>query len=442
LDRCTVAVIGLGYVGLPLAVAFGRPGTCLRSGVELQRRVIGYDINAQRLRELQQGLDRTREITPEELQQASRLEFSDVEGRLAEADVVVITVPTPIDGSKRPDLTPLVQASAAVGQALRQRAEAGAQTLPLVIYESTVYPGATEEVCVPILERTSGLTFNQGFAVGYSPERINPGDSEHKLTTIVKVTSGSTPQVAAWVDGFYGSIIQAGTHAAPSLKVAEAAKVIENTQRDLNIALINELALIFHKLGIDTLDVLEAAGSKWNFLPFRPGLVGGHCIGVDPYYLTHKAEQVGYYPEVVLAGRRINDAMGTWAAEQLVLAMARQGLNLQGARVAVLGLSFKENCPDLRNTRVVDAVRGLQGFGLQVEVIDPWVEAAEAQREFGLEVRSSVDGAGPYRGVLAAVAHHQFAQLSTQQWRQMLEPGAVLLDLKGMVPRELGALRL
>ena len=324
LDRCTVAVIGLGYVGLPLAVAFARPTSCLRTGAALQRQVIGFDINAQRLEELRRGLDRTRETTADELQAATLLQFSADPAELARAEVFVVTVPTPIDESKRPDLTPLERASTTVGAALRRRAEAGATTQPVVIDESTVYPGATEEVCVPILERTSGLRCNQDFAVGYSPERINPGDSEHKLTTIVKVTSGSTPQVAAWVDGFYGSIIAAGTHAAPSLKVAEAAKVIENTQRDLNIALVNELALIFKRLGIDTLDVLEAAGSKWNFLPFRPGLVGGHCIGVDPYYLTHKAEQVGYYPEVVLAGRRINDAMGSWAAEQLVLAMARQ----------------------------------------------------------------------------------------------------------------------
>ncbi len=442
LSTCTVAVIGLGYVGLPLAVAFARPGICLRSGQQLHRRVIGFDIQQQRLQELRQGLDRTQESSTEELQAATLLEFSAEKMPLAEADVFVVTVPTPIDGSKRPDLTPLQKASATVGAALRQRAEAGAKTLPLVIYESTVYPGATEEECVPILERESGLRFNQGFAVGYSPERINPGDSEHKLTTIVKVTSGSTPEAASWVDGFYGSIIAAGTHAAPSLRVAEAAKVIENTQRDLNIALVNELALIFHKLGIDTLDVLEAAGSKWNFLPFRPGLVGGHCIGVDPYYLTHKAEQMGYYPEVVLAGRRINDAMGSWAAEQLVLAMARKGLSLQGAKVAVLGLSFKENCPDLRNTRVIDAVRGLEGFGLQVEVIDPWVDAGEAQQQYGITVHPSLEGSGPYRGVLAAVAHHQFTQQTPEQWQELLEPGAVLLDLKGMVPRELGALRL
>ena len=442
LNTCTVAVIGLGYVGLPLALEFAKPQPCHRTGEPLQRRVIGFDINTQRLAELRAGQDRTRESSSAAFEAAVHLQLSDNPADLAQADVWIVTVPTPIDSSKRPDLNPLEMATITVGQALKCRAAAGTRGIPVVIYESTVYPGATEEFCIPILEHSSGLLYHQDFAVGYSPERINPGDSEHKLPAIVKVTSGSTPEVSAWVDGFYGSIIEAGTHAAPSLKVAEAAKVIENTQRDLNIALVNELALIFHKLGIDTLDVLAAAGSKWNFLPFRPGLVGGHCIGVDPYYLTHKAEQVGYYPEVVLAGRRINDAMGTWAAEQLVLAMARKGLSLQGARVAVLGLSFKENCPDLRNTRVIDAVRCLQGFGLQVEVIDPWVEGAEAQREFGLEVRSSLEGVGQYRGVLAAVAHHQFAQLSTQQWQQLLEPGAVLLDLKGMVPRELGALRL
>jgi UDP-N-acetyl-D-galactosamine dehydrogenase len=334
-----------------------------------------------------------------------------------------------------------------IGAALKARAAGGGTTVAVVIYESTVYPGATEEVCVPILERSSGLSFNhpdpqQGFVCGYSPERINPGDSSHKLTTIVKVTSGSTPAAAAWVDGLYGSIIVAGTHRAPSLKVAEAAKVIENTQRDLNIALVNELALIFQRLEIDTLDVLEAAGTKWNFLNFRPGLVGGHCIGVDPYYLTHKAQQVGYYPEVVLAGRRINDGMGRWAADQLVLAMARRGLAQPGAKVAVLGLSFKENCPDVRNTRAVDVVRGLESFGLEVEVFDPWVDPEEAQREYGLAVRLQLEGAGPYRAMVVAVAHREFAQLGAAQWRALLEPGAVVLDLKGVVPRELGAMRL
>jgi UDP-N-acetyl-D-galactosamine dehydrogenase len=312
----------------------------------------------------------------------------------------------------------------------------------VVIYESTVYPGATEEVCVPILERESGLRFNEGFVCGYSPERINPGDNEHKLTTITKVTSGSTPEAAAWVDVFYGSIIEAGTHLAPSLKVAEAAKVIENTQRDLNIALVNELAIIFRQMGIDTLDVLEAAGTKWNFLPFRPGLVGGHCIGVDPYYLTHKAEQLGYHPQVVLAGRRINDGMGRWLAEQLVLGLAERRQPVVGTRVLVLGLSFKENCPDLRNTRVVDVLQALQRYGMQPVLVDPWVDPEEAQREYGLSVLSEIPAEECWSAVVAAVAHRQFAALPAEQWRQLLEPAGVLLDLKGIVPRELGALRL
>ena len=439
LNHCTVAVIGLGYVGLPLAVEFSKPQPCRRTGAPLQRRVIGFDINRQRLEELRQGIDRTNEISLEELQGACYLEFTSDPEKLADADVFVVTVPTPIDSAKRPDLMPLEKASAAVGQALKQRCSAGT---PIVIYESTVYPGATEEVCVPILEGESGLVFNQDFVCGYSPERINPGDTEHKLTTITKVTSGSSPEAAAWVDGFYGSIIQAGTHLAASLKVAEAAKVIENTQRDLNIALVNELAVIFRQLGIDTLDVLEAAGSKWNFLAFRPGLVGGHCIGVDPYYLTHKAEQLGYHPQVVLAGRRINDSMGRWLAEQLVLGLAERRQAVVGTRVLVLGLSFKENCPDLRNTKVVDLIWGLQCYGMEVEVVDPWVDPDEAQREYGLSVRAEIPVGRTYGAVAAAVAHRQYAALSSDAWQNLLKPGGVLLDLKGIVPRELGALRL
>jgi UDP-N-acetyl-D-glucosamine/UDP-N-acetyl-D-galactosamine dehydrogenase len=326
-----------------------------------------------------------------------------------------------------------------VGRALKQRRSA---TTPVVIFESTVYPGTTEEVCVPILERESDLRFNDGFACGYSPERINPGDQEHRLTTIIKVTSGSTPEAAAWVDDFYGSIIKAGTHPAASLKVAEAAKVIENTQRDLNIALVNELAIIFRKLEIDTLDVLEAAGSKWNFLPFRPGLVGGHCIGVDPYYLTHKAEQLGYHPQVVLAGRRINDGMGSWVVEQLVLALARRGMVIAGARVLVLGLSFKENCPDLRNTRVVDVIEALRRYGMEPVVVDPWVDPEEAQRDYGLDVMAEIPPGSSWQGVVVAVAHQQFTGLPAEHWRQLLAANGVLLDLKGIVPRELGALRL
>ena len=452
LFNCPVAMIGLGYVGLPLAVEFAKLQACKRTGSPLKHRVIGLDINSQRLDELRSGHDRTRESSSAELQAAKLLEFTNDQTQLATADVFVVTVPTPIDTAKRPNLTPLEKASTTVGQALKARAElqaqnGQAQTTPLVIYESTVYPGATEEVCVPILEQESGLRFNAtepgaGFMCGYSPERINPGDTEHKLTKIIKVTSGSTAEAAAWVDGFYGSIIEAGTHLAPSIQVAEAAKVIENTQRDLNIALVNELAIIFRQLGIDTLDVLEAASTKWNFLPFRPGLVGGHCIGVDPYYLTHKAEQLGYHPQVVLAGRRINDGMGRWLAEQLVLGLAQRRQPVVGTRVLVLGLSFKENCPDLRNTKVVDLIRGLERYGMEVEVVDPWVDAEEARREYGLGVQAAIPQQGRYGAVVAAVAHRQFTEFTADQWRLLLVSNGVLLDLKGIVPRELGALRL
>jgi len=441
-NTCTVAVIGLGYVGLPLAVEFGRPKACCRTGAPLRRRVIGFDINQQRVRELQAGHDRTHETSSAELDAALLLELTTDQNLLADADVFVVTVPTPIDSAKRPDLTPLEKASATVGRALKARASRGITSMPIVIYESTVYPGATEEVCVPILERESGLAFNHMFCCGYSPERINPGDSEHKLTTITKVTSGSTKEAAAWVDGFYGSIIEAGTHLAPSLKVAEAAKVIENTQRDLNIALVNELALIFSQMEIDTLDVLEAAGTKWNFLPFRPGLVGGHCIGVDPYYLTHKAEQLGYHPQVVLAGRRINDSMGRWFAEQVVLGLAQRRLAVVGTHVLVLGLTFKENCPDLRNTKVVDLIQGLERYGMEVEVVDPWVDPEEARQEYGLDVRTSMSAQRKYGVVVAAVAHQQFVVFTPEQWSQLLAAGGVFLDLKGIIPRELEPLRI
>jgi UDP-N-acetyl-D-galactosamine dehydrogenase len=439
LNSCTVAVIGLGYVGLPLAVELAKPQLCRRTGAALQRRVIGFDINSQRLEELRQGIDRTNETSAEELQAAQLLEFTSDPAQLAEADVFVVTVPTPIDSAKRPNLKPLQKASATVGRALRQRCSA---SRPVVIYESTVYPGATEEVCVPILERESGLAFNEGFCCGYSPERINPGDNEHKLTTITKVTSGSTEQAAAWVDAFYGSIIKAGTHLAASIMVAEAAKVIENTQRDLNIALVNELSIIFRQMGIDTLDVLEAAGTKWNFLPFRPGLVGGHCIGVDPYYLTYKAEQLGYHPQVVLAGRRINDGMGRWVVEQLVLEMARRGLAIKGAKVLVLGLSFKENCPDLRNTRVVDVIAALQRYAMEPVLVDPWVDADEARREYGLTVLAEIPITSTYGAVIAAVAHRQFVGIPEGSWRKLLLDEGVLLDLKGVMPRALQPLRL
>ena len=442
-----MAVIGLGYVGLPLAVALATPGACVRTGVSLERRVIGFDINRRRLEELRQGIDRTNETSAEELGLAQHLEYTSDPERLADADVFVVTVPTPIDSANRPDLTPLENASGMVGRVLKARAAQGTSSTPVVIYESTVYPGATDEVCVPILERESGLRFNaaepgEGFCCGYSPERINPGDQDHRLTTITKVTSGSTPEAADWVDAFYGSIITAGTHQASSLKVAEAAKVIENTQRDLNIALVNELAIIFRQMNIDTLDVLEAAGTKWNFLPFRPGLVGGHCIGVDPYYLTHKAEQLGYHPQVVLAGRRINDGMGRWVVEQLVLEMARRGMVIAGAKVLVLGLSFKENCSDLRNTRVVDVIKALQAYGMEPQVIDPWVDSEQAQRKYGLSVLPVIPSGQCWNSVVLAVAHQQFRELHAEQWQSLITSDGVLVDLKGLVPRQLKALRI
>ncbi len=444
LNNCTVAVIGLGYVGLPLAVEFAKPQNCLRTGSPLRHRVIGFDINTERLNELSSGVDRTNEISKSNLEAATLLEFSSDLTMLAQADVFVVTVPTPIDNAKRPELSPLKTASATVGHALRARNEVSERIgiLPLVIYESTVYPGATEEVCVPILEDESGLKLNEGFFIGYSPERINPGDQEHRLTSITKVTSGSTKEAADWVDALYGSIIKAGTHQASSVKVAEAAKVIENTQRDLNIALVNELAIIFRKMNIDTLDVLEAAGSKWNFLHFRPGLVGGHCIGVDPYYLTHKAEQLGYHPQVVLAGRRINDSMGRWVVEQLVMEMARRRMVIGGSEVLVLGLSFKENCPDLRNTRVVDLIEALRDYGIDPLVVDPWVEPLAAKKEYGLEVKAEPPDKVTFSAVICAVAHQHFTDWSTKRWQSFLQQGGVLVDLKGIIPRKLLPIRL
>jgi UDP-N-acetyl-D-galactosamine dehydrogenase len=445
LFTCTVGLIGLGYVGLPLAIEFARGKPCLRTGTFLRRRVIGFDVNYRRLEDLRAGRDRTCEVTSAELHEAIGLSFTADPAHLAQVDVFVVTVPTPIDTTKRPDLTALEKASVMVGQVLQARHAAGAQAMPVVVYESTVYPGATEEVCVPILETTSGLVLNQGFACGYSPERINPGDTDHKLTAITKVTSGSNPEVAAWVDAFYGSVIAAGTHQAPSIKVAEAAKVIENTQRDLNIALVNELAMIFSRLGIDTLDVLEAAGSKWNFLPFRPGLVGGHCIGVDPYYLTHKAEQVGYHTQVVLAGRRINDGMAEWVVQQFVLELARRQVVIGGARVLVMGLTFKENCPDLRNTRVIDLIKSLKSYGIEPFVVDPWADPSEAKSEYGLCLYSDQALAQlgePFAGLIVAVAHRQFCDSTHPLWQHFAGPKTVIFDLKGIVPRSISTMRL
>lgn len=417
-----LAVIGLGYVGLPLAVEFGK-----------RRAVVGFDINESRIAELREGKDSTQEVEPAELAEAAHLAFTCDPADIADCRIYIVTVPTPIDAHKRPDLTPLIKASETVGKVLKRG--------DIVIYESTVYPGATEEDCVPVLERVSGLTFNRDFFCGYSPERINPGDKEHRLPTIRKVTSGSTPEVADTVDALYGEIITAGTHKAPSIKVAEAAKVIENTQRDLNIALINELAIIFNKMGIDTLSVLEAAGTKWNFLPFRPGLVGGHCIGVDPYYLTHKAEAIGYHPHVILAGRRINDGMGQFVADTLVREMLKRRLPVNGARVLVLGLTFKENCPDLRNTRVVDVIAALEDYGVEVDVFDPWADAGQAHEEYRIDLVNAPEP-GAYDAIIGAVAHREFASMSAGDLSALGKDGSIIYDLKAVLPAEVVDLRL
>src|SRR5690554_2562386 len=418
-----IAVIGLGYVGLPLAVEFGK-----------HYPTVGFDINQKRINALKEGVDSTLEVSREEMAEASQLSYSYNPADLGDINVYIVTVPTPIDNHKRPDLTPLIKASETIGKTLKQG--------DIVIYESTVYPGATEEDCVPVLERVSGLTFNKDFFAGYSPERINPGDKERRVTTIMKVTSGSTPEIADKVDALYQSIITAGTHKASSIKVAEAAKVIENTQRDLNIALINELAMIFNQMGIDTLDVLEAAGTKWNFLPFRPGLVGGHCIGVDLYYLTHKAQEIGFHPEVILAGRKTNDGMGRYVASELVKAMLKKGIQVKGSRVLVMGLAFKENCPDLRNTRVVDVINELKEYYVDVDVYDPWVNKEEAYEEYGIEVLSR-PVPNKYTGIVISVKHHQFCNMTEDDFKNLSDPGgAVIYDLKYSLPKNVFSKRL
>lgn len=421
-EDAKIAVLGLGYVGLPLAVAFGA-----------RRPTVGFDIDTHRIDELRQGIDRTREVDRHELDDSSHLRFSTNAHDLADCNVFIVTVPTPIDAQKRPDLGALLKASETVGKALKVG--------DVVIYESTVYPGATEEDCVPVLERVSGMKFNIDFFAGYSPERANPGDRQHRLASIMKVTSGSTPEAASFVDSLYLEVVTAGTHLAPSIRVAEAAKVIENTQRDLNIALVNELAIIFNRLNIDTEAVLIAAGTKWNFLPFRPGLVGGHCIGVDPYYLTHKAQAVGYHPEVILSGRRINDGMGRYVVSQLLKAMIRKGGGVKNARVLILGLTFKENCPDLRNTRVMDLISELGEFQIDVDVHDPWVDPAEAAYEYGVSTVGA-PRTGVYDAVILAVAHRQFRALGVAGVRSYLKADGILYDLKNVLAEGESDLRL
>jgi len=411
-----IALIGLGYVGLPLAVEFGKV-----------RPVLGFDINDARISELRSGKDSTLEVTPEDLAAAKQLDYSSDRSKLKECGIFIVTVPTPIDTANRPDLTPIIKASETVGKAIKSGA--------IVIYESTVYPGCTEEICVPIIEEHSGLKFNEGFFCGYSPERINPGDKVNTLTTIKKITSGSTPEVAEAVDALYKSIIKAGTWAASSLKVAEAAKVIENSQRDLNIAFVNELSVIFDRLGIDTIEVLEAAGSKWNFLPFRPGMVGGHCIGVDPYYLTHKAEEVGYHPQVILAGRRINDNMARYAARNVIRLMLKNGIDVARSTVGVMGITFKENCPDIRNSKVADLVRELQNWGANVVVADPWANPAEVAHEYGIEL-GSIDASNKVDSLVVAVGHNEFRSLTPDQLKKMCRGDKpILADVKALYNR-------
>lgn len=417
LPELKIAIIGLGYVGLPLAVEFGK-----------KLPVTGFDIHQKRIDELKAGQDHTLEVSPEELTQATQLAYTAQLEDLKDCNFFIVTVPTPIDGVNRPDLNPLIKASTSIGQVLKKG--------DVVVYESTVYPGATEEVCIPVLEQVSGLKFNQDFFAGYSPERINPGDKINTLTKIKKITSGSTPEIAELVDQVYNSIITAGTHKASSIKVAEAAKVIENTQRDLNIALVNELSVIFDRIGIDTLDVLEAAGSKWNFLPFRPGLVGGHCIGVDPYYLTHKAEEVGYHPQVILAGRRINDNMARYVARNTIKHMLKNGINVPHAKIGILGITFKENCPDIRNSKVEDMIKEFQAWGAQVVICDPWADALEVQQEYGIEL-SKIDANHPVDSLVVAVGHNEFRSLTPTQLRSYVNnKKPVLADVKSLFNKE------
>lgn len=422
LNDVKIAIIGLGYVGLPLAVEFGK-----------KYQTLGFDINQTRIAELKSGTDCTLEVSDAELADTTGLSFSSEVVDLQSANVYIVTVPTPIDKHKQPDLTPLIKASDMLGKVVSKD--------DIIIYESTVYPGATEEACIPVVEKVSGLTYNQDFYAGYSPERINPGDKEHRVTNILKVTSGSTPEIATFVDDLYRSIITAGTHKASSIKVAEAAKVIENTQRDVNIALINELSIIFNKLNIDTLEVLEAAGTKWNFLPFRPGLVGGHCIGVDPYYLTHKAQSVGYHPEMILAGRRLNDGMGAYVVSQLVKHMLHKRIQVEGANVLIMGLTFKENCPDLRNTKIVDIVSELKEYNINVDITDPWCSSEQAEHEYNLSLTEKPD-AGNYDAIILAVSHNEFKALGVDEIRKLGKEHHVLYDLKYVLPKESVDMRL
>ena len=438
-DNCKIAIMGLGYVGLPLAISFSKTKKCFLTQKILDRQVIGFDINSNRVNDLKEGFDKTNEISNEDLVSQKNLFFTDKSEDLLEVDVFIVTVPTPIDKFKKPDLNPLKKVSNLIGKIIAKRKN---KKPSIIIYESTVYPGATEEVCVPIIESESHLIFNKDFFVGYSPERINPGDKEHNLESIIKITSGSTVETANWIDSLYASIIKAGTHKTDSIKVAEAAKVIENTQRDLNIALVNELAFIFNKLNIDTFDVLEAAATKWNFIPFKPGLVGGHCIGVDPYYLTFKAEQIDYFPQIILAGRRINDSMASWFADQLILNMSKNNIQIGCSNVLVMGLSFKENCPDIRNTKVVDLINRLNEYNINTFIYDPVVNKEEAKNVYSLNVLDYFPNDKNITAIVLAVAHNEFKAIDNKIWKDFKQKGTIIFDIKGILSKDINCLRI
>ena len=451
INKSIVAVIGLGYVGLPLAVEIAKRKRSYLSGEKLNRKVIGFDINSKRIEELKHGYDRTNEILPSENLSNVFYDLTNDFKKLIMADIFIITVPTPIDNNKKPDLAALKNASITVAKVLKLKKEIEFNqkkgSIPIVIYESTVYPGTTEEICIPLIEKESGLICDalknyNCFCCGYSPERINPGDKEHTISDIIKVTSGSNKEASLWINKFYGSIISAGTYEAQSIKIAEAAKIIENTQRDINIALVNELAIIFKLLNIDTLDVLKAASTKWNFLPFKPGLVGGHCIGVDPYYLTFKSQSLGYTPAIVLAGRKINDGMAKWVVDQLILEMCRKDISIKSANILILGFSFKENCPDIRNTKVFDIVKKLGEYNIDIDIVDPWVDKASVKKKYNLKITENVIKGKKYNAVISSVAHKQFLTMSINEWKDLIKENGILYDLKGLIPRELETLRI
>ena len=445
LTNCTIAVIGLGYVGLPVATQFAKIKKSFFDNSILNRKIIGFDINQKRIDELQKGIDKTNEVNLEEIVSQTNIQFTNDFAYLSKANVFIVTVPTPIDSSKIPDLSLLKKACKTIASAIKNRENI--ETAPVVIFESTVYPGATEEVCIPIIKKESGLSVFSGasiestFAYGYSPERINPGDRKHSISAIKKVTSGNNKEVSQWVDKLYSSIIEAGTYNTENVKVAEAAKIIENSQRDLNIALINELSIIFRHLKIDTLDVIEAAQTKWNFLPFKPGLVGGHCIGVDPYYLTYKAEQEGYSPQIILSGRRINDSMGNFYIDQLVLEMAQKGIELRSSKALILGFTFKENCPDIRNTKVLDIVNRLEKYNIKNKVVDPLADKLEVKQTYGLNILSGIPKDTKFSIIVLAVAHKYFHDMNIKKWVSFCSNECIILDLKGIVPRELNPKR-